>query len=55
VPAVPVPAVLVPAVPANTDYTKMIVKDLKQLCKDRKVKGISGKTKEELIALLTKA
>ena len=62
-PAVNVPAQVVaqaqvvPAVPvpANTDYTKMIVKDLKQLCKDRKIKGISGKTKEELIALLMKA
>ena len=41
---------------ANTptpDYKKMKVADLKQLCKDRKIKGITGKNKEELIAMLT--
>jgi hypothetical protein len=31
----------------------MKVADLKQLCKDRKIKGITGKNKDELIAMLT--
>jgi len=34
------------------DYKKMKVADLKQLCKDRKIKGITGKGKDELIAML---
>jgi Eco57I restriction-modification methylase len=37
---------------AQPDYKKMKVADLKQLCKDRKIKGITGKSKEELIAML---
>jgi hypothetical protein len=43
------------AVATNTqpDYKKMKVADLKQLCKDRKIKGITGKSKEELIAMLS--
>ena len=35
------------------DYKKMKVTELKQLCKDRKIKGITGKNKDELIAMLT--
>lgn len=35
------------------DYKKMKVADLKQLCKERKIKGITAKSKEELIAMLT--
>ena len=35
------------------DYKKMKVVALKQLCKDKKIKGITGKGKDELIAMLT--
>ena len=35
------------------DYKKMKIAELKQLCKDRNLKGISGKNKEGLIAMLT--
>jgi hypothetical protein len=35
------------------DYKKMKVGELRDLCKERNIKGISGKKKEELIALLT--
>jgi len=38
---------------APPDYKKMTVAALKQLCKDRKMKGITGKRKDELIAMLT--
>ena len=41
------------ATTTQTDYKKIKVADLKQLCKDRKIKGITGKNKEELIAMLT--
>lgn len=41
------------ATTTQTDYKKMKVADLKQLCKDRKIKGITGKNKEELIAMLS--
>jgi hypothetical protein len=41
------------AIPTQLDYKKMKVADLKQLCHDRKIKGITGKKKEELIAMLT--
>jgi hypothetical protein len=41
------------ATTTQPDYKKMKVADLKQLCKDRKIKGITGKRKEELIAMLT--
>jgi DNA (cytosine-5)-methyltransferase 1 len=34
------------------DYTKKTQKELKELCKERKKKGYSNKTKEELIELL---
>lgn len=51
----PGPAVEPVAVDTTTqpDYKKMTVADLKQLCKDRKIKGITGKSKEELIAMLS--
>jgi hypothetical protein len=48
--------VLQPAAATTTtqpDYKNMKVADLKQLCKDRKIKGITGKNKDELIAMLT--
>jgi hypothetical protein len=35
------------------DYKTMKVVELKQLCKDRKIKGITGKRKDELINMLT--
>jgi hypothetical protein len=35
------------------DYSKMKKDDLKALCKERKIKGITGKTKEELIGMIT--
>ena len=35
------------------DYTKMKLDELKQLCRDRKIKGFSGKKKEELINMLS--
>jgi hypothetical protein len=41
------------AKPATIDYKKMKVVELKQLCKDRKIKGITGKRKDELIDMLT--
>jgi len=59
VPPPPAPAVEPVAQPVavatttQPDYTKMKVADLKQLCKERKIKGITGKSKEELIAMLT--
>lgn len=34
------------------DYTKKTVSELKALCKERKIKGISGKRKSDLIAML---
>jgi hypothetical protein len=34
------------------DYKKMTVADLKQLCKDKKIRGITGRSKSELIAML---
>jgi Rho termination factor, N-terminal domain len=34
------------------DYTKKTVPELKALCKERKIKGISGKSKSDLIAML---
>jgi len=61
--ALEAPAVSVPAAPAvepvnmdtstQPDYKKMKVAELKQLCKDRKIKGITGKSKEGLIVMLT--
>lgn len=34
------------------DYTRMKVKELKKLCKERKIKGYSKLKKKELISLL---
>ena len=34
------------------DYTKKSIPELKALCKERKIKGISGKSKTDLIAML---
>ena len=34
------------------DYSKMKVKELKKLCKDRKIKGFSKLKKKELVILL---
>ena len=34
------------------DYTKKTVPELKALCKERKIKGISGKSKTDLISML---
>jgi hypothetical protein len=37
----------------EVDYTKMKLDELKQLCKDRKIKGFSGKNKNTLIEMLS--
>jgi hypothetical protein len=37
---------------AKMDYTKKTVPELKALCKEQKIKGISGKNKSALIELL---
>jgi site-specific DNA-adenine methylase len=34
------------------DYTKNTQKELKDICKERKIKGYSNKSKEEIIKLL---
>ena len=39
---------------SQTDYNKMKNNDLKQLCKERGITGISGKNKDALIAMLSK-
>ena len=49
----PAPQPIAVSTTTQPDYKKMKVADLKQLCKDRKIKGITGKSKEELIAMLT--
>ena len=36
----------------SMDYTKELIPSLKQMCKERKIKGYSKKTKTELITLL---
>lgn len=36
----------------NMDYKSRALKDLKELCKERQIKGISGKSKEQIIKLL---
>jgi CO dehydrogenase/acetyl-CoA synthase epsilon subunit len=41
-----------PRVAPAADYDKMKVVELKELCKDRKIKGISGKNKADLILML---
>jgi len=35
------------------DYNKKTISELKVLCKERKIKGISGKSKSDIIAMLT--
>ncbi len=40
------------AIPNKMDYTKKTIPELKALCKERKIKGISGKSKSQLIAML---
>jgi site-specific DNA-methyltransferase (adenine-specific) len=35
------------------DFTKKTVKELKALCKEKKIRGVTGKTKEQLIEMLT--
>jgi hypothetical protein len=39
-------------IPNQHEYTNMTVADLKQLCKDKKIRGITGKNKAELVAML---
>ena len=34
------------------DYTKQSLKELKELCKERKITGYSNKNKDEIIKLL---
>jgi hypothetical protein len=51
-PTAPIVEPVTVATTTQPDYKKMKVADLKQLCKDRKIKGITGKSKEELIAML---
>ena len=41
-----------PSEPLVINYTKRTVAELKALCKERKIKGITGKSKTDLIALL---
>lgn len=38
--------------PLIADYSKNTVKELKEICKDRGLKGLSGKKKDELIQLI---
>jgi hypothetical protein len=38
---------------SNMDYSKMKKADLMALCKERSIKGMSGKRKEELIQMIT--
>ena len=35
------------------NYSKMKKDELQALCKERKIKGITGKSKEELIEMIT--
>lgn len=42
-----------PAAPPESDYHRMKISDLRALCKERNIRGHSGKKKEELIAMLT--
>lgn len=39
-------------VPAKPDYTKLTVLELKKLCKEKGLKGFTGKCKQELINML---
>jgi hypothetical protein len=40
------------AISTDMNYTKKTISELKALCKERKIKGISGKSKNDLIAML---
>ena len=40
------------AISNEMDYTKLTIPELKALCKDRKIKGVTGKSKNDLIAML---
>lgn len=55
VPPPPAPVVepVAVATTTQTDYNKMKVPELKQLCKERNIKGITGKKKADLIMLLS--
>jgi hypothetical protein len=60
IPAPPVPAQVVPAPVAmvmdasSCPYANMTIKELKKICKDKNIKGFSGKAKHMLIQLITK-
>lgn len=41
-----------PAISKEMDYTKLTIPELKALCKERKIKGVTGKSKNDLIAML---
>jgi len=49
---IPIPA-NEPSVAVKIDYSKMTVVQLTKLCKDRKIKGYSGKKKNNLIEMLS--
>lgn len=48
----PVPDPSPDPVPAKPDYTKLTVLELKKLCKEKGLKGFTGKCKQELINML---
>ena len=48
----PVPETNPVPVPAKPDYTKLTVLELKKLCKEKGLKGFTGKCKQELINML---
>lgn len=52
VPPPPATSIEPVAIAQKPDYKKMKVSELKQLCNDKMIKGIVGKSKEELIAIL---
>jgi hypothetical protein len=57
-PVVPVAVAALPAVvpePTSSNYKAMKVAELKQLCKDKGIKGITGKSKDQLADMLSAA
>ena len=60
IPAPPAPAQVVPAPAAmvmdasSCPYANMTITELKKICKDKNIKGFSGKAKHMLIQLITK-
>jgi hypothetical protein len=46
--------IIPPPTEKDNDYTSMTRADLLALCKERNIKGVSAKKKEELIELLSK-